>query len=213
MVDDGDAPIGPSVPRRGILPVDLHRTPVPALLQLLFDANGYSLDYVAPAELKRLSGRMQLLSSAASQRLRSLAVPSHTEDIVSCIFESTAALDLDRLNAFFDAAQQRYGVRLWRYKGVVYAQNQRPRLVVQGVQNLLQITGGTMWRASPNERCSFSSDRHSIPSGSSVNCRAARLNRVRRPKRLRYASGPPTEAIRSCEVGWPCRMSTIAFTQ
>jgi len=58
--------------------VDLHRTPVPALLQLLFDANGYSLDYVAPAELKRLSGRMQLLSSAASQRLRSLAVPSHT---------------------------------------------------------------------------------------------------------------------------------------
>jgi G3E family GTPase len=132
-------------PRAQILPVDLHRTPIPALLQLLFDANGYSLDYVAPAELKRLSGRMQ-------QRLRSLAVPSHTEDVVSCVFESAAALDLDRLNAFFDAAQQRYGTRLWRYKGVVHAENQRPRLVVQGVQSLLQVTGGTMWRAFEPKR-------------------------------------------------------------
>jgi G3E family GTPase len=139
-------------PRAQILPVDLHRTPIPALLQLLFDANGYSLDYVAPAELKRLSGRMQLLSNAASQRLRSLAVPSHTEDVVSCVFESAAALDLDRLNAFFDAAQQRYGTRLWRYKGVVHAENQRPRLVVQGVQSLLQVTGGTMWRAFEPKR-------------------------------------------------------------
>ena len=123
-----------------------------AVLSLLFDASGYSLDYVAPDELKRLRARIPLLTGGASPRLGNVASPVHTEDIVSCVFESATALDLDRLNAFFDAAQERYGARLWRYKGVVYAENQRPRLVVQGVQSLLQIAGGTMWRAFEPKR-------------------------------------------------------------
>lgn len=56
-------------------------------------------------------------------------------------------MDLARLNAFFDAAQQRFGPRLWRCKGIVYAEHQRQRLMVQGVQSLLQINGGSVWRA------------------------------------------------------------------
>lgn len=79
-------------------------------------------------------------------------MPRHTDDVVSCVFESSVALDLERLNLFFDRAQQRYGARLWRYKGIVWAEQQRPRLVVQGVQSLLQITGGTMWRAFETRR-------------------------------------------------------------
>lgn len=139
-------------PRAQMLPIDLHHASMPALLGLLFDASGYSLDYVAPDELKRLTARMLPLTGAASPRLRNVASPVHTGDIVSCVFESATALNLDRLNAFFDAAQERYGARLWRYKGVVYAENQRPRLVVQGVQSLIQIAGGTMWRAFEPKR-------------------------------------------------------------
>lgn len=45
-----------------------------------------------------------------------------------------------------------YGPRLWRYKGIVWAEHQRPRLVVQGVQSLLQITGGTIWRTFEERR-------------------------------------------------------------
>jgi G3E family GTPase len=139
--------LGHMNPRAQMLSVDLHHASMPALFGLLFDASGYSFDYVAPDELKRLTSRIPLLTGAASPRLRNVTSAIHTEDIVSCVFESAAALDLDRLNAFFDAAQERYGRRLWRYKGVVYAENQRRRLVVQGVQSLLQITSGTIWRA------------------------------------------------------------------
>lgn len=129
-------------PRATLLPVDLHNAPIADLLQLLFDAQGYSFDYVSPQELKRLQGR----KSAADKSFRPPA-PRHSSDIVSCVFESDLPLDLERLNLFFDLAQQRYGPRLWRYKGVVWAEHQRPRLVVQGVQSLLQLTGGTIWRA------------------------------------------------------------------
>lgn len=129
-------------PRATLLPVDLHNTPIADLLQLLFDAQGYSFDYVPPQELKRLQGRR----SPADKSFRPPA-PRHSSDIVSCVFESDLPLDLERLNLFFDFAQQRYGPRLWRYKGIVWAEHQRPRLVVQGVQSLLQLTGGTIWRA------------------------------------------------------------------
>ncbi|NMG17038.1 CobW family GTP-binding protein [Aromatoleum bremense] len=129
-------------PRAELLSVDLHNAPVADVLNLLFDAHGYSFDYVPPEELKQLKGRRP----AADLSFRPVA-PRHTNDIVSCIFESNVPLDLERLNVFFDMAQQRYGSRLWRYKGIVWAEHQRPRLVVQGVQNLLQITGGTIWRA------------------------------------------------------------------
>lgn len=134
-------------PRAELLPVDLHHAPIAELLRLLFDASGYSFDYVPSQELKQLHARR-----VASGNLFGLAVPRHTDDVVSCVFESSVALDLERLNLFFDRAQQRYGARLWRYKGIVWAEQQRPRLVVQGVQSLLQITGGTMWRAFETRR-------------------------------------------------------------
>ncbi len=144
--------LGHMNPRAQLLPIDLHHALVPALLGLLFDTGGYSLDYVARDELKRLTARAPLLTGSTTPRLRNVTSPVHTQDIVSCVFESATALDLDLLNAFFDAAQKRYGARLWRYKGVIYAKHQRPRLVVQGVQSLLQITGGTVWRAFEPKR-------------------------------------------------------------
>lgn len=136
-------------PRAELLSVDLHNAPIADVLKLLFDAHGYSFDYLPPEELKQIKRRR----SASNMSIRPVAVaPRHTDDIVSCIFESNAPLDLERLNVFFDLAQQRYGPRLWRYKGIVWAEHQRPRLIIQGVQSLLHITGGTIWRKFEQRR-------------------------------------------------------------
>ncbi|CAG4883881.1 putative P-loop guanosine triphosphatase YjiA [Georgfuchsia toluolica] len=129
-------------PRAELLPLDLHHAPIADVLKLLFDASAYSFDYVPLMELKQLHGYRMTSGNRYSH-----VVPHHTGDVVSCVFESDRPLDLERLNQFFDVAQRHYGPRLWRYKGIVFAEHQRPRLVVQGVQSLLQITGGTIWRA------------------------------------------------------------------
>ncbi|MCX7171364.1 MAG: GTP-binding protein [Proteobacteria bacterium] len=134
-------------PRAELLPVDLHQAPIEDVLKLLFDARGYTFDYVPPQELKQIQSRRSVLGGRHSS-----PVPRHSDDVVSCVFESGLPLDLESLNLFFDMAQQRYGPRLWRYKGIVRAEHQRPRLIVQGVQSLLQITGGTMWRAYEPKR-------------------------------------------------------------
>ncbi len=134
-------------PRAELLSVDLHNAPIAELLGLLFDASGYSFDYVPTRELKQLHARRALFGHPYGQ-----ASPSHADDVVSYVFESDVALDLDRLNLFFDTAQLRYGTRLWRYKGIVRAERQRARIVIQGVQGLLQVTGGTVWRAFETQR-------------------------------------------------------------
>lgn len=144
-------------PRAQILPVDLHQDALVEMLKLLFDAHAYSFDYVAPDEVVRMRSQRSLLqpSAATAGGGASLRMPGagrHTDDVVSCVFESDNALDLARLNIFFDAASQRFGVRLWRCKGIVHAEHQRQRLVVQGVQSLLQINGGSVWRAREPRR-------------------------------------------------------------
>lgn len=129
------------------LPVDLHRDDLAEVLALLFDARGYTFDYVPPEELARLrAARLDLASPSRDGRLRPLGAGLHSEDVVSCVFESETPLDLERLNQVLDAAVQRFGPRLWRCKGVVFGAQQRQRLVVQGVQSMIQIHGGTIWR-------------------------------------------------------------------
>lgn len=127
--------------------MDLDNAPIAELLGLLFDAKQRSFDYVPTRELKQLHARRALFGHPYGQ-----ASPSHADDVVSYVFESDVALDLDRLNLFFDTAQLRYGTRLWRYKGIVRAERQRARIVIQGVQGLLQVTGGTVWRAFETQR-------------------------------------------------------------
>ncbi len=148
--------LGAMNPRAQMLPVDLHHDDLREVLALLFDARAYTFDYVAPDELARMRLQLNLLSPAGPSgkgtRLRPVGSEVHTEDVVSCVFESEQALDLERFNIFLDAAVQRFGVRLWRCKGIVYAEHQRQRLVVQGVQRLLQINGGSIWRAHEPRR-------------------------------------------------------------
>ena len=139
-------------PRAQCLPIDLHRSDLRDVMTLLFDACAYTFDHIAHDELARLRGSIGLMQSASDDRLRPLSVRLHSERIVSCVFDSEQPLDLARLNHFFDTAMQRFGTRLWRIKGIVHADRQRQRLVVQGVQSLLQINGGAVWRAREPRR-------------------------------------------------------------
>jgi len=128
--------------RANLLPVDIHSTDLGELIGLLFDTQSYRFDYVARDELQRYANCAPSSNASLSVGPPASRRPPHTADVVSCVFESETALDRSRLNDFFDALQLRYGNRLWRYKGIVYVSNERPRLVIQGVQSLLQINGG-----------------------------------------------------------------------
>lgn len=85
-------------------------------------------------------------NGAAAHGMRPITAARHSRGIRSVVFQADGPLDLDRLNAALDALVAHYGPSLWRCKGVVYARGQRSRLIVQGVQRLIQIGGGMMWR-------------------------------------------------------------------
>ena len=146
--------IGEMNPRAEIVPVDVHTAPVGELIELLLETRSYQFDYIGREELQRYTRvRQPLISPGSSPSLQCARMARrHTEDVVSCVFESEIALNLPSLNIFFDVIQQRYGKSLWRYKGIVYAFNERPRLIIQGVQTLLQINGGTIWRPFEKRR-------------------------------------------------------------
>jgi G3E family GTPase len=132
-------------PRAPVATCDLHRVPIETLLGHVFDARGFANDYVPPEELRRALQGVGLLKRAGG-RLRAVGPGRHTRDVTASVFTTDTPLDLDRLNEALDGLVARYGARLWRCKGVVHARQQRCRLIVQGVQGLIQINGGTMWR-------------------------------------------------------------------
>ncbi|MCX7180184.1 MAG: GTP-binding protein [Proteobacteria bacterium] len=70
-------------PRAELLSVDLHQAPIADLLQLLFDARGYTFDYVPAQELKQVQARSALLVRRGAK-----VSAKHSEDVVSCVFES-----------------------------------------------------------------------------------------------------------------------------
>jgi len=139
--------------RSEVTEVDLNSMAIDRLINLLFDSGSYFLDYIPKNELAKLSDSSSRNQATCGPKcghshheIADGEVPEHTHDVSSCVYISEYPLDLDKLNFFFDELQVRYGPNLWRYKGIVYAFNERPRLVVQGVQKLLQINGGIHWR-------------------------------------------------------------------
>ncbi len=132
-------------PRAPVVACDLHRVAAATLTGHLFDTRGFASDYVPPDEIRRALQGLSLLSPKDS-RLHPIGTARHTLDVVSCVFASETPLDLGRLNQAIDALIARFGDRLWRCKGVVHAEHHRGRLVVQGVQGLVQISAGTLWR-------------------------------------------------------------------
>ena len=70
----------------------------------------------------------------------------HTPGVGTVTFEADAPLDGTRLNAALSAITTRYGDTLWRLKGVLAIDGMRARVVLQGVQGLIQANPATVWR-------------------------------------------------------------------
>lgn len=129
-------------PRAPVFACDLRAVPIGGVLEHVFDTRGFSNDYVPPEEVRRALGAF----AGAGSRLRPVGLGRHTQDVRSCVFIDDRPLDLAALNAALDVLVARYGSGLWRCKGVVLAEGHRNRLILQGVQGLVQISGGTLWR-------------------------------------------------------------------
>ncbi len=128
-------------PRAAVVAVDLRGSDIRALMSHVFDVRGFANDHIPSDEIARL-----LRPGDGPLRLRPLGLGKHTRGVTSCVFQCDDALDLACLNGALDLLTTLYGSKLWRCKGVVHAAGHRSRLVAQGVQALVQISGGTMWR-------------------------------------------------------------------
>ncbi|MCB5362419.1 GTP-binding protein [Pusillimonas sp. CC-YST705] len=130
-------------PRAPIQACNLHEAQMSTLCDHLFQVRGFAADYVPPEEIGRaLQGQVW---GALDGRWRKVGA-HHTEEVNSCVFTSQEALQLDCLNEALDKLIARYGSRLWRCKGILHAEGHRARLILQGVQGLIQIGSGMMWR-------------------------------------------------------------------
>lgn len=128
-------------PRAPIVAADLHRSDISELVAHVFDVRGFSNDHIPSEEINRILRRYD-----ADLRLHPPLIPKHSRGVTTCIFRCDAPLDLGRLNRALDALATIHGQKLWRCKGIVHSVGHRSRLVVQGVQAVVQISGGTMWR-------------------------------------------------------------------
>lgn len=70
----------------------------------------------------------------------------HTPGVISVSFRAEDALDGVKLNQALAAINERYGESLWRLKGVLAIEGMRNRIIVQGVQGLIQANPSTVWR-------------------------------------------------------------------
>lgn len=140
-----DVLLGQMNPRAPLVACDLHSVTMPDLFEHIFHIRGFAVDYIPPEEVQR--ARQGGVFSQADGRMRRVgASGQHTDDVKSCVFISEAPIDLARLNVVLDGLIAHYQKRLWRCKGVIHAAGHRSRLVLQGVQGLIQIGGGVMWR-------------------------------------------------------------------
>lgn len=120
-------------PRASVDALAVHDADIGHLVDQLFEARAYQFD------------TMKLAAPAPGIAYR--AVPErHATDVSTFTFESEQALDPARLDQCLLAIQQRYGSRLWRYKGLLQMAGCRQRVILQGVQGLLQMNFGTIWR-------------------------------------------------------------------
>lgn len=112
-----------------IAALDVLRAAWGLVFEQLLDVRGYQFDRVlfAPAAATQITAR-------------------HSAGIVSVSFESAGLLDGPALNAALASIKAQYGERLWRLKGVLAIAGMRTRVVVQGVQGLIQVNPAGVWR-------------------------------------------------------------------
>ncbi|GAC1632010.1 MAG: GTP-binding protein [Nevskia sp.] len=117
--------------------IDLPNAPWGEMFDKLLELRSYTFDRVVfvPQTVFKPAGAAQ-----------------HTPGVSSVSFESAQLLDGMALNAALAAINARYGEALWRIKGVLAIAGLRNRIVVQGVQGLIQATASTVWRMFEPQR-------------------------------------------------------------
>lgn len=113
----------------GVASVDTHRAPWDEVFEKLLELRGYQFDRVvfAPQASDAQGG-------------------THTRGVGSISFNAETPLDGVQLNRALAAINERYGEALWRIKGVLAIDGMRNRIIVQGVQGLIQANPSTVWR-------------------------------------------------------------------
>ncbi|MGQ0621094.1 MAG: CobW family GTP-binding protein [Panacagrimonas sp.] len=117
-----------------IAAMDVRRAPWGEVFEKLLDLRGYQFD------------RVVFAPAADAPPAANLDPVRHTGEVCSVSFRATGLLDAQLLDAAFAAMKARYGEHLWRIKGVLAIAGMRNRMVVQGVQGLVQITPAAIWR-------------------------------------------------------------------
>lgn len=99
------------------------------VFEKLLDIRGYQFDRVFFTPSSRDSGESV-----------------HTPGLRSISFTADSPLDGARFNAALAAFKTRYGEALWRFKGIVAIEGMRQRVILQGVQGLMQANPAGVWR-------------------------------------------------------------------
>lgn len=118
-------------------PVDLRHVEADALAPYFFDMNGYLFDYVKPG-------------AGAHSHEHDHDHGAHLSDVVSVAWQAEGELDAARIEMVLGALRARYPDALWRIKGILAVAGARRKLIVQGVQGLVEVNPSTLWR--PHER-------------------------------------------------------------
>ena len=109
--------------------LDVTRAPWDEVFEKLLELRGYQFDRVVFSP--------EGVDSSGAQ---------HTPAVSSISFQAEQALDGMKLNQALAAINERYGEALWRIKGVLAIEGMRNRIIVQGVQGLIQANPSTVWR-------------------------------------------------------------------
>lgn len=115
--------------------IDLVKAPWDEMFDKLLQLRGYQFDRVVFAPALTDGNRVE-----------------HSRGAGSVMFAAESPLDGARLTAALAAIDQRYGERLWRIKGVLAIDGLRSRIILQGVQGLLQTHASTPWRMFEPQR-------------------------------------------------------------
>ena len=115
--------------------IDLVTAPWDEMFDKLLSLRGYQFDRVVFAPAVTDGNRVE-----------------HTQAVGSVMFSADTPLDGPRLKAALAAIDARYGERLWRIKGVLAIAGLRSRIILQGVQGLLQSQASTPWRMFEPQR-------------------------------------------------------------
>ncbi|MBI4695926.1 MAG: GTP-binding protein [Gammaproteobacteria bacterium] len=113
--------------------LDVPRAPWGEIFEKLLALRGYQFD------------RVEFVPEPTDVTLRS-APAAHTVGVGSVALRAARPLDGVALNRGLASLQARYGERLWRLKGVLAIEGLKARVVVQGVQGLVQANTAALWR-------------------------------------------------------------------